>query len=117
MSMPIRRRARAGVRKGDVVVAIDEHRFDASFFRAVRVLAASAADITSSEAEPARQDEAIRFAQLRAVRRALQRMPDALPRAQQMTLAARWRCRRRNTRDADGGAAGEATGGYGVDLR
>ena len=78
--------ARAGVRKGDVVVAVDEHRFDTSFFRAVPVLPPSAADITSSEAEPARRDEAIRFAQLRAVRRALQRMPDALPRPQQMTL-------------------------------
>ncbi|MBC8120102.1 MAG: PDZ domain-containing protein, partial [Burkholderiaceae bacterium] len=78
--------ARAGVRKGDVVVAVDEHRFDAAFFRAAPVLPASAADITSSEAEPARQDEAIRFAQLRAVRRALQRMPDAQPRPQQMTL-------------------------------
>ena len=40
----------------------------------------------SSEAEPAQKDEVIRFAQLRAVRRALQRMPDALPRAQTLTL-------------------------------
>lgn len=78
--------ARAGVRKGDVVVAVDEHRFDTAFFRAARAVPVSAADITSSEAEPARQDEAIRFAQLRAVRRALQRMPDAMPRPQQMTL-------------------------------
>jgi C-terminal processing protease CtpA/Prc len=46
----------------------------------------TSADITSSEAEPTRQDEAIRFAQLRAVRRALQRMPDALPRIQLLTL-------------------------------
>ena len=78
--------ARAGVRKGDVVVAIDERQFDAPFLRAARDLPLTAADVMSSEAEPARQDEAIRFAQLRAVRRALQRMPDALPRAQALTL-------------------------------
>ncbi len=73
--------ARADVRKGDVVVAIDDKQFDAAFLRAARDLPLTAADVTSSEAEPTRQDEAIRFAQLRAVRRALQRMPDALPRA------------------------------------
>ena len=78
--------ARAGVRKGDAVVAIDNKRFDTAFFRAARDLPLTAVDFMSSEAEPARRDEAIRFAQLRAVRRALQRMPDALPRAQRLTL-------------------------------
>jgi carboxyl-terminal processing protease len=78
--------ARADVRKGDVVVAIDNRQFDAAFLRAARDLPLTGADITSSEAEPAQQDEVIRFAQLRAVRRALQRMPDALPRAQVLTL-------------------------------
>ncbi len=78
--------ARAGVRKGDVVLAIDDRQFDTAFLRAARDLPLTAADVMSSEAEPARQDEAIRFAQLRAVRRALQRMPDALPRAQTLTL-------------------------------
>ncbi|MEP6608234.1 MAG: S41 family peptidase [Burkholderiaceae bacterium] len=77
---------RAGVRKGDVVVAIDEHRFDSAFFRAAQDMPPSVSDVASSEAEPARQDEAMRFAQLRAVRRVLQRMPDAAPRAQQLTL-------------------------------
>ncbi len=78
--------ARAGVRKGDVVVAIDDRLFDTAFLPAARDLPLTAADLMSSEAQPARQDEAIRFAQLRAVRRALQRMPDALPRAQTLTL-------------------------------
>ncbi len=78
--------ARAGVRKGDVVLAIDDRRFDAAFLRAARDLPLGAADVTSSEAQPARDDEAIRYAQLRAVRRALQRMPDALPRSQRLTL-------------------------------
>ena len=78
--------ARADVRKGDVVVAIDHRQFDAAFLHAARDLPLTGADVTSSEAEPARQDEVSRFAQLRAVRRALQRMPDALPRAQLLTL-------------------------------
>jgi C-terminal processing protease CtpA/Prc len=78
--------ARADVRKGDVVVAIDNRQFDAAFLRAARDLPLTAADITSSEAEPARQEEVTRFAQLRAVRRALQRMPDAVPRVQVLTL-------------------------------
>lgn len=78
--------SRAAVRKGDVVVAIDERRFDAPFFRAARDAPAGPADILSHEAQPASQDEATRFALLRAVRRALQRMPDALPRAQRLTL-------------------------------
>ncbi len=78
--------ARAGVRRGDVIVAIDERQFDAGFLRAARELPVTAADIMSSEAVPARHDEAVRFAQLRAVRRALQRMPDALPRTQRLTL-------------------------------
>ena len=70
--------------KVDVVLAIVPQ-FDAAFARSKRS-SLTAADITSSEAEPARQDEVTRFAQLRAVRRALQRMPDALPRAQVLTL-------------------------------
>jgi C-terminal processing protease CtpA/Prc len=78
--------ARAGVRKGDIVLAVDDRQFDAAFFRTSPRLAAATVDITSSEAEPTREDEAIRFAQLRAVRRALQRMPDALPRPQRLTL-------------------------------
>lgn len=78
--------ARADVRKGDVVVAIDDRQFDAAFLRAARDVPVTAADVMSSEAEPTRQDEAIRFAQLRAVRRALQRMPDALPGPQALTL-------------------------------
>ena len=78
--------SRAGVRRGDIVIAIDDRRFDTAFFRSARDLPVSAADIMSSEAEPTRQDEVTRFAQLRAVRRALQRMPDALPRAQRLTL-------------------------------
>lgn len=78
--------ARAGVRKGDVVLAIDDRRFDAAFLRAARDLPLGTADVTSSEAQPARGDEAARYAQLRAVRRALQRMPDALPRSQRLTL-------------------------------
>ena len=78
--------ARADVRKGDVVVAIDSRQFDAVFLRAARDLPLTAADITSSEAEPARPEEVVRFAQLRAVRRALQRMPDAVPRVQVLTL-------------------------------
>ena len=78
--------ARADVRKGDVVVAIDSRQFDAAFLRAARDLPLTAADITSSEAEPARPEEVVRFAQLRAVRRALQRMPDAVPRVQVLTL-------------------------------
>ncbi len=78
--------ARAGVRRGDVIVAIDDHQFDTAFLRAARALPLTAADVTSAEAEPTGEDEAVRFAQLRAVRRALQRMPDAVPRAQVMTL-------------------------------
>jgi C-terminal processing protease CtpA/Prc len=78
--------ARAGVRKGDVVLAIDDKQFDTAFLKAARDLPLTAADVMSSEAQPARQDEVVRFAQLRAVRRALQRMPDALPRTQTLTL-------------------------------
>ena len=78
--------SRADVRKGDVVLAIDERRFDTPFFRAARETPVGAADILSHEAPPASQDEALRFALLRAVRRALQRMPDASPQAQRLTL-------------------------------
>ena len=107
--------ARAGVRKGDVVVAIDDRQFDAAFLRAARDLPLTAADFTSSEAEPARQDEAIRFAQLRAVRRALQRMPDALPRAQTLTLQRDGG--RPHRRDPDAGAADQTAGSHGARFR
>lgn len=78
--------ARAGVRTGDVVVVIDDRRFDAAFFSAARELPLTGADIVSAEAEPTNQEEVARYAQLRAVRRALQRMPDAPLRAQLVTL-------------------------------
>lgn len=78
--------ARAGVRRGDVVLAIDDHRFDADFLRAARDLPLTGADIASPEAQPALVDEAMRFAQLRAVRRVLQRPPDAPPRPQKLLL-------------------------------
>ena len=83
---PVSPAARAGVRKGDVVLAIDDKQFDTTFLKGARDLPLTAADVMSSEAQPARQDEVVRFAQLRAVRRALQRMPDALPRTQTLTL-------------------------------
>jgi carboxyl-terminal processing protease len=78
--------ARAGLRRGDVVLAIDSHRFDAKFLAAARDLPLTGEDITSPEAQPARADEAMRFAQLRAVRRALQRAPDEPPRAQRVAI-------------------------------
>ncbi len=81
--------SRAGVRKGDVVITVDDRRFDSVFFSAAHDLQVSTADLTSSEAQPANHAEAVRFAQLRAVRRALQRMPDALPRVQLVTLQRR----------------------------
>jgi hypothetical protein len=67
--------ARAGLKRGDVVLAIDSHRFDAKFLAAARHLPLTGEDITSPEAQPASADEAMRFAQLRAVRRALQGVP------------------------------------------
>jgi carboxyl-terminal processing protease len=79
--------ARAGVRRGDVVLAIDQHRFDREFLGAARSLQVSGADIMSPEAEPAHPNESMRFAQLRAVRRTLQRLPDAPPREQRLRLA------------------------------
>jgi len=78
--------ARAGLQRGDVVLAIDSHRFDAKFFAAARSLPLTGEDIASPEAQPARADEAMRFAQLRAVRRVLQRAPDQPPRAQRVTI-------------------------------
>jgi carboxyl-terminal processing protease len=79
--------ARAGLRRGDVVLAIDSHRFDAKFLAAARHLPLTGEDITSPEAQPESADEAMRFAQLRAVRRALQRAPDEPPRAQRVTIS------------------------------
>jgi len=78
--------ARAGLKRGDVVLAIDSHRFDAKFLAAARDLPLTGEDITSPEAQPARADEAMRFAQLRAVRRVLQRAPDEQPRAQRVSI-------------------------------
>jgi carboxyl-terminal processing protease len=78
--------ARAGVHRGDIVLAIDDHRFDPDFLRAARDLPLTGADISSPEAQPALADEAMRFAQLRAVRRVLQRAPDAPPRPQKLLL-------------------------------
>jgi carboxyl-terminal processing protease len=78
--------ARADMRRGDVVLAINQHRFDSEFLRAARDLPISGADITSPEAVPAHPEEARRFAQLRAVRRVLQRLPDAPLREQRMRL-------------------------------
>jgi len=74
------------VLRGDVVLAIDDHRFDEDFLRSARDLPLTGADIASPEAQPALADEAMRFAQLRAVRRALQRAPDAPPRPQKLLL-------------------------------
>jgi carboxyl-terminal processing protease len=79
--------ARAGLRPGDVVLAIDSHRFDAKFLAAARHLPLTGEDVTSPEAQPAQDDEAMRFAQLRAVRRVLQRAPDEPPRAQRVTIS------------------------------
>ena len=79
--------ARAGLKRGDVVLAIDSHRFDAKFLAAARHLPLTGEDVTSPEAQPALADEAMRFAQLRAVRRALQRAPDEPPRAQRVTIS------------------------------
>jgi carboxyl-terminal processing protease len=78
--------ARAGVLRGDIVLAIDDHRFESDFLRAARDLPLTGADISSPEAQPALADEAMRFAQLRAVRRVLQRAPDAPPRPQKLLL-------------------------------
>jgi len=79
--------ARAGLRRGDVVLAIDAHRFDAAFLAAARALPLTGEDIASPEAQPARADEAARFAQLRAVRRVLQRAPDEPPREHRYSIS------------------------------
>jgi carboxyl-terminal processing protease len=79
--------ARAGLRRGDVVLAIDSHRFDAKFLAGARDLPVTGEDVASPEAQPARADEAARFAQLRAVRRVLQRAPDEPPRAQRLLIS------------------------------
>jgi carboxyl-terminal processing protease len=78
--------ARAGLRRGDVVLAIDAHRFDEAFLAGARTLPLSGEDLASPEAQPGRADEAARFAQLRAVRRVLQRAPDEPPRAQRLLV-------------------------------
>jgi carboxyl-terminal processing protease len=79
--------ATAGLARGDVVLAIDSHRFDAAFLSAARGLPLSGEDIVSPEAEPLHAEEAARFAQLRAVRRILQRAPDEPPRPQRVHVA------------------------------
>lgn len=78
--------ARAGLQRGDVVLAIDSHRFDEAFLAAARTLPLTGEDITSPEAQPARAEETQRFAQLRAVRRVLQRAPDEPPRPQRLLV-------------------------------
>ena len=79
--------ARAGIVRGDVVLAVDSHRFDAAFLAAARDLPLTGEDLASPEAQPARPDEAARFSQLRAVRRLLQRAPDEPARAQRLLIA------------------------------
>lgn len=78
--------ARAGLARGDVVLAVDGHRFDEPFLVEARNLPLTGEDITSAEAQPAHADEAERFAQLRAVRRVLQRAPDEPPRPQRVLV-------------------------------
>ena len=78
--------ARAGLKRGDVVLAIDTHRFDEGFLAAARTLPLTGEDLASPEAQPGRADEAARFAQLRAVRRVLQRAPDEPPREQRFLI-------------------------------
>ncbi|MGB3429278.1 MAG: S41 family peptidase [Burkholderiaceae bacterium] len=78
--------ARAGLMRGDVVLAIDDHRFDETFLAGARTLPLTGEDLGSPEAQPGRADEAARFAQLRAVRRVLQRAPDELPHAQRLLI-------------------------------
>ncbi|HET9023445.1 MAG TPA: S41 family peptidase [Burkholderiaceae bacterium] len=79
--------ARAGLQRGDVVLAVDSHRFDESFLAGARNLPLTGEDVASPEAQPTRSDEAMRFAQLRAVRRILQRAPDEPPRAQRLSIS------------------------------
>jgi carboxyl-terminal processing protease len=79
--------SRAGLQRGDVVLAIDTHRFDESFLAGARQLPLTGDDIASPEAQPVHADEAARFAQLRAVRRVLQRAPDEPPRPQRIQIA------------------------------
>lgn len=78
--------ARAELQRGDVVLAVDAHRFDRDFMAAARTLPLTGADVASPEAQPALADEAMRFAQLRAVRRTLQRAPDEPPRTHRLTI-------------------------------
>jgi carboxyl-terminal processing protease len=79
--------ARAGLQRGDVILAIDTHRFDEAFLASARTLPLSGEDIGSSEAQPMQPEEAARFAQLRAVRRVLQRAPDEPARAQRLVIS------------------------------
>ena len=79
--------ARAGLARGDIVLAIDSHRFDSSFLAGARNLPLTGEDVVSPEAEPERAEESVRFAQLRAVRRVLQRAPDEPPHAQKVLVA------------------------------
>jgi carboxyl-terminal processing protease len=79
--------SRAGLRRGDVVLAVDSHRFDKAFLAASRKLPLTGEDLASPEAQPARPDEAERFSQLRAVRRLLQRAPDEPPPERRLLMA------------------------------
>ncbi|MGZ8274532.1 MAG: S41 family peptidase [Burkholderiaceae bacterium] len=78
--------ARGGLKRGDVVLAIDTHRFDEPFLAGARTLPLTGEDVNSPEAQPGRADEAARFSQLRAVRRVLQRAPDEPPRPQHLLI-------------------------------
>ena len=71
--------ARAGLRRGDVITAIDDHVFDQAFFTAALTQPLPRPDIASLEAAPALADEIVRYRQLRAVRQVLLRSPDAPP--------------------------------------
>jgi carboxyl-terminal processing protease len=79
--------ARAGLKRGDIVLAIDSHRFGEEFLAASRNLPLTGEDVASPEAQPSRPDEAARFAQLRAVRRVLQRAPDEPPRPYRFSIS------------------------------
>ena len=79
--------ARAGLRRGDVVLEMDARRFDEDFLAAARTLPLTGDDFNSTEAQPTHADEVERFAQIRAVRRLLQRSPDEPPRPQRLVIA------------------------------
>jgi len=73
---------RAGVRRGDAVLALDGHRLDARFFAAPPP--PDPDDVRSAPAEPG---EAARWRRMRAVAALLQRRPDAVPAPRTFELA------------------------------